>query len=116
MSVRARRLPLRADVLIRCEAPPLVAPSALTGSPSPIFLSHCRLNVTSALELEFYPIVQRQTQPQRDRELPEKQDSAIFIVKEKKKRQVLFYFERGWQCVSPVSSVPYKGSQCKELE
>ncbi|KAK7796244.1 hypothetical protein U0070_012535, partial [Myodes glareolus] len=39
-----------------------------------------RLNVTSALELEFYPIVQRQPQPQRDRELPENPDSAIFTL------------------------------------
>ncbi|MEJ1283857.1 hypothetical protein NN561_014833 [Cricetulus griseus] len=45
-----------------------------------IILGESRLNVTSALELEFYPIVQRQPQPQRDRELPENPDSAIFTL------------------------------------
>ncbi len=84
-----------------CEKPPLVAPSALAVSN---FLSHCRLNVTSALELEFYPIVRRQPSPQRHRELPEKQDSAIFIEAEKGEKKASFIWKGGGKSMSLVSS------------
>ncbi len=98
-----------------CEKPPLVAPSALAVSN---FLSHCRLNVTSALELEFYPIVRRQPSPQRHRELPEKQDSAIFIEAEKGEKKASFIWKGGWQVHVPglQCAKPNRGASAKELE
>ncbi len=88
-----------------CEKPPLVAPSALAVSS---FLSHCRLNVTSALELEFYPIVRRQPSPQRHRELPEKQDSAIFIEAEKGEKKLHSF---GKEVASPCPWSPVRKAE-----
>ncbi|TRY66582.1 hypothetical protein DNTS_009853 [Danionella cerebrum] len=74
---------------------------------STVLVIRYRLNVTSALELEFYPIVRRQPSPQRHRELPEKQDTAIFTQAEKEEREkesASFIWKGSGESMSLVSS------------